>query len=109
MIARAIIMLNDHRFWGHVSCPSSSSGKTLSSFHPLLARPCRSALPRERFSPLALIGRHSRTQECLLLGEERKSRLRHPTSESDPEPTSVLQSTNWPVTNLGRTRLTGPG
>src|SRR5882724_11169620 len=82
-IYRAIIILNNHRFWGHASGPSSS-GKTLSSFHPLLARPCRSALPRERFSPLALIGRHSRTQECLLLGEERKSRLRHPTSESDP-------------------------
>ena|SRR6266478_1161311 len=56
MIDRAIIMLNDHRFWGHASGPSSSSGKTLSSFHPLLARPCRSALPRERFSPLALLG-----------------------------------------------------
>jgi len=42
MIDRAIIMLNDHRFWGHASGPSSSSGKTLSSFHPLLARPCRS-------------------------------------------------------------------
>ena len=42
MIARAIITLNDHRFWGHVSGPSSS-GKTLPSFHPLLmARPCRS-------------------------------------------------------------------
>ena len=38
-------------FW-----PSSSSGKTLSSFHPLLARPCRSALPRERFSPMAQSG-----------------------------------------------------
>src|SRR3977135_159186 len=41
MIARAIITLNDHRFWGHVSGPSSS-GKTLPSFHLLLARPCRS-------------------------------------------------------------------
>ena len=41
-IYRAIIMLNNHRFWGHASGPSSSSGKTLSSFHPLLARPCRS-------------------------------------------------------------------
>ena len=30
--------------------------KTRSSFHPLLARPCRSALPRERFSPLARNG-----------------------------------------------------
>src|SRR3984893_4709379 len=48
-IYRDIIMLNNHRFWGHASGPSSSSAKTLSSFHPLLARPCRSALPRERF------------------------------------------------------------
>src|SRR5258708_596429 len=40
MINRATIMLNDHRFWGHASGPSSSSGKTLPSFHPLLARPC---------------------------------------------------------------------
>jgi hypothetical protein len=54
-IYREIIMLNHHRFWGHASGPSSSSGKTLSSFHPLLARPCRSALPRERFSPMVPI------------------------------------------------------
>jgi hypothetical protein len=54
-IYREIIMLNNHRFWGHASGPSSSSGKTLSSFHPLLARPCRSALPRERFSPMVPI------------------------------------------------------
>jgi hypothetical protein len=40
VIDRAIIVLNDHRFWGHASGPSSS-GKTLPSFHPLLARPCR--------------------------------------------------------------------
>src|SRR6202045_2845674 len=39
MIERAIIMLTHHRFWGHASGPSSS-GKTLPSFHPLLARPC---------------------------------------------------------------------
>ena len=55
-IYRDIIMLNNHRFWGHASGPSSSSAKTLSSFHPLLARPCRSALPRERFRSLALFG-----------------------------------------------------
>src|SRR6267378_6920302 len=41
MIDRAIIMLNDRRFWGHASGPSLS-GKRLPSFHPLLARPCRS-------------------------------------------------------------------
>jgi hypothetical protein len=56
-IYREIIMLNNHRFWGHASGPSSSSGKTRSSFHPLLARPCRSALPRERFSPMRESGR----------------------------------------------------
>ena len=41
MIECAIIMLTDHRFWGHASGPSSS-GKTLPSFHPLLALTCRS-------------------------------------------------------------------
>jgi hypothetical protein len=34
-----------------------------------------------------VFGRHSRSQECLVLGEERKSRLRRPTSESDPSRT----------------------
>src|SRR3981189_86634 len=35
-IYREIIMLNNHRFWGHASGPSSSSSsaKTLPSFHP---------------------------------------------------------------------------
>jgi len=74
MIDRATIMLNDRRFWGRASGPSSS-GKTLNRsihcWHGHAAR--RSALPRERFNPLPLFGRHSRTQECLLLGEERKS------------------------------------
>ena len=71
MIDRAIIMLNDHRFWGHVSGPSSS-GKTLPSFHPLLARPCRSALPRERFRSLALFGLADPSDERRLSGEKRK-------------------------------------
>jgi hypothetical protein len=70
-IYRPIIMLNNHRFWGHASGPSSSSGKTLSSFHPLLARPCRSALPRERFRSLVLFGRQ-------LFGERRFARERSP-------------------------------
>jgi hypothetical protein len=39
---------------------------------------------------LALFGRHNRTLECLLLGEERKSRLRRSTSESDPSRTLAL-------------------
>jgi hypothetical protein len=34
--------------------------------------------------------RLNRTQECLLLGEERKSRLRRLTSESDPHRKSHL-------------------
>jgi hypothetical protein len=61
MIDRSIIMLNDHRSWGHDSGPSSS-GKTLPSFHP--PWPCRSPqrLPRERFSPLALF-RHGAMSE----------------------------------------------
>jgi hypothetical protein len=58
MIDRAIIMLNDRRFWGRASGPSSS-GKTLNRsihcWHGHAAR--RSALPRERFSPLAQSGR----------------------------------------------------
>src|SRR5712691_12468116 len=73
MIDRAIIMLIDHRFGGHASGPSSSSGKTLSSFHPLLARPCRSALPRERFSPLARNGHADCIARCPLSGAKRKT------------------------------------
>jgi hypothetical protein len=53
---RAIIVLNDHRFWGwgYASGPSPSGNKLPSSIHGHAAR--RSALPRERFSPLALFG-----------------------------------------------------
>jgi hypothetical protein len=51
---RAIIVLNDHRFRGYASGPSSS-GNTLPSsihcWHGHAAR--RGALPRERFSPMA--------------------------------------------------------
>src|SRR5215216_229959 len=49
MIDRAIIMLTDRRFWGRASGPSSS-GKTLHYWYAHAAR--RSALPRERFSPV---------------------------------------------------------
>jgi hypothetical protein len=52
---RAIIVLNDHRFWGFASGPSSSGNTLPSSIHGHAAR--RSALPRERFSPLAFFGR----------------------------------------------------
>jgi hypothetical protein len=45
---RAIIVLNDHRFWGYASGPSSSGNTLPSSIHGHAAR--RSALPRERFS-----------------------------------------------------------
>jgi hypothetical protein len=51
MIDRAIIMLTDRRFWGRASGPSSS-GKTLHYWYAHAAR--RSALPRERFSPLGV-------------------------------------------------------
>jgi hypothetical protein len=51
---RAIIVLNHHRFWGYASGPSSSGNTLPSSIHGRTAR--RSALPRERFSPLALFG-----------------------------------------------------
>jgi hypothetical protein len=51
---RAIIVLNDHRFWGYASGPSSSGNTLPSSIHGYAAR--RSALPRERFSPSALFG-----------------------------------------------------
>src|SRR5216684_2239543 len=45
----------DHHAERSSTSGPSSSGKTLPSFHPLLARPCNSPqrLPRERFSPLA--------------------------------------------------------
>src|SRR5712672_741358 len=46
----------DHHAEQSASGPSSSSGKTLSSFHLLLARPCRSAPPRERFRSRATFG-----------------------------------------------------
>jgi hypothetical protein len=43
---RAIIVLNDHRFWGYASGPSSSGNTLPSSIHGHAAR--RSAIPRER-------------------------------------------------------------
>ena len=48
---RTSIVLNHHRFWGYASGPSSSGNTLPSSIHGHAAR--RSALPRERFSPLA--------------------------------------------------------
>jgi hypothetical protein len=51
---RAIIVLNHHRFWGYASGPSSSGNTLPSSIHGPDAR--RSAIPRERFSPVAQSG-----------------------------------------------------
>jgi hypothetical protein len=51
---RAINVLNDHRFRGYASGPSSSGNTLPSSIHSHAAR--RSALPRERFSPLTPCG-----------------------------------------------------
>jgi hypothetical protein len=72
MIDRAIIMLNDRRFWGRAFGPSPS-GKTLHRsihcWHGHAAR--RSALPRERFSPLAHFGSGATECESPLLGAKR--------------------------------------
>jgi hypothetical protein len=71
---RAIIVLNDHRFWGYASGPSSS-GNTLPSsihcWHGHAAR--RSALPRERFSLMAQSGGPEMSALAPLLGAKRKS------------------------------------
>src|SRR5882762_2296453 len=63
----------DHHAEQSASGPSSSSGKTLSSFHLLLARPCRSALPRERFRSLALFGHGAMSDLSPLSGVEQRS------------------------------------
>ena len=68
---RAIIVLNHHRFWGYASGPSSSGNTLPSSIHGHAAR--RSALPRERFSPLAQSGRAGPRQVCPLSRVERTS------------------------------------
>ena len=76
-IDRAIIMLNDRRFWGHASGPSSP-GKTLHRFihywHAHAAR--RSALPRERFSPLAQSGHGAMSDLSPLCAQKRTSTTR---------------------------------
>jgi hypothetical protein len=83
---RAIIVLNHHRFWGYASGPSSSGNTLPSSIHGHAAR--RSALPRERFSPLALSGRRPGTLPCPMLGEEQTSFRDAERSAKDPEQTS---------------------
>jgi hypothetical protein len=68
---RAIIVLNDHRFWGYASGPSSSGNTLPSSIHGHAAR--RSALPRERFSPMAQSGHGAMSDLSLLCAPKRTS------------------------------------
>jgi hypothetical protein len=84
MIDRAIIMLNDHRFWGHASGPSSSD-----CWHNRAAR--RSALPRERFSPLARNRHADCNARCPLSGQSGKHILAVSLSGFDPR--AVLRHT----------------
>jgi hypothetical protein len=83
---RAIIVLNDHRFWGYASGPSSSGNTLPSSIHGYAAR--RSALPRERFSPLAQSG-HSiaeKDQSChcpSMQQQQRRTNSRHLWARAD--------------------------
>jgi len=80
----------DHHAEQSASGPSSSSsGKTLSSFHLLLARPCRSALPRERFRSLAPLRHAEPCDECRLSGLKRKKRGHRQTVAIDPIRTFV--------------------
>jgi hypothetical protein len=57
-------VLNHHRFWGYASGPSSSSNTLPSSTHGHAAR--RSALPRERFSPMTQPGLSLDVRFCAL-------------------------------------------
>ena len=63
-------VLNHHRFWGYTSGPSSSRNTLPSTIHGHAA--CRSALPRERFSPLAPFGSGVADARCPLIGVDRK-------------------------------------
>src|SRR5882672_1381687 len=75
-----IIMLTDHPLLApHRQVRRCH--RSIHCWHGHAAR--RSALPRERFSPLALFGRDRRVGECLLLREERKSGLRGAISSFD--------------------------
>ena len=67
---------------GEASGPSSSGNTLPSSIHGHAAR--RSALPRERFSPLALFGHAGRADECRLLRVQRTRRSSGATSVFDP-------------------------
>src|ERR1700722_2976471 len=90
MIERAIILLTDQRFWGHASGPSSS-GKTLPCsihcWHGHAAR--RSALPRERFRPLAQMRSADRVEQCPSSEAKRKTSTRDEYFAFDPNQTSI--------------------
>jgi hypothetical protein len=51
----------------------------------------------------------TRRSEVRFRGQTGKHLLASKLSSFDSEATSVLLGTNWPVANLGQTRLTGPG
>jgi hypothetical protein len=105
MIERAIILLTDQRFWGHASGPSSS-GKTLPCsihcWHGHAAR--RSALPRERFRPWALLRHANEHLECLLSEVFRKA---GPVSRAAATKQGVRAdlTTKYGITSVGRTAL----
>jgi hypothetical protein len=65
-------VLNHHRFWGYTSGPSSSRNTLPSTIHGHAA--CRSALPRERFSPLTRKRSPACFVDCRLIGVNRKCR-----------------------------------
>jgi len=83
-------VLNHHRFWGYTSGPSSSRNTLPSTIHGHAA--CRSALPRERFSPLARNGRTGPIWLCPLTRVDRKWLADRLTGAIDPKPHSPLGS-----------------
>jgi hypothetical protein len=85
---RGIIVLNHHRFWGYASGPSSSGNTLPSSIHGHAAR--RSALPRERFSPVALCGHRRWMVQCPLSREEQTSPFHNIASAKSISPSHVL-------------------
>ena len=91
---RAIIVLNHHRFWEYASGPSSSGNTLPSSIHDHVAR--RSALPRERFSPMAQNGRANVARRCRLSGYERTWLRRGLRSIYDPPALPAV----WPWEGL---------